>query len=171
MSANKATAPDAPVKLNLSSEPETVILPPSNLAYLEKNGPFLKTAPLAWKEFWSIATRQLDESEIAGAVALSRIDETKTGDAAYVYQAGVLLKAKPAGVPNGLRSRQLKTGKYARFLLMGSYSQLSAAYPAAFSILEKAKLRIREDFCIEKYLNSPDTPEHELNTEILIPII
>lgn len=33
MSANKATAPDAQVKLNLSSQAETVILPPSNLAY------------------------------------------------------------------------------------------------------------------------------------------
>ena len=86
-----------------------------------------------------IATGQLDESEIAGAVALSRIDETKTGDAAYVYQAGVLLKAKPAGVPDGLRSRQLKTGKYARFLLMGSYSQLSAAYPAAFRFWKKQR--------------------------------
>jgi DNA gyrase inhibitor GyrI len=170
MSANKAIAAEAPGKLNLSSEPQQVILPTSNLAYLEKIGPFLKTAPLAWKKFWSIATGQLDKSSIAFAVGLSRIDETKTGDAAYVYQAGVLLKTTPSRVPDGLQMRAIKSGKYARFWLTGSYSQLPAAYPAAFSILKKAKLELRKDFCIEKYLNSPDTPEQELKTEILIPI-
>ena len=96
MSANKATAPDAPVKLNLSSEPETVILPPSNLAYLEKNGPFLKTAPLPWKEFWSIATGQLDDSEIAGAVVLAelRLTNRHTSHARrgeFVFRAVVFL--------------------------------------------------------------------------------
>jgi DNA gyrase inhibitor GyrI len=171
MSANKAPVADAQAKLNLSSEPQVVTLPASNLAYVEKIGPFSKTAPVAWKEFWAIASTHLDESEIAGAAGLSRIDETKSGDAAYVYQAGALLKTAPSRVPNGLLARRLESGKYACFLLTGSYSQLPAAYPAAFSILEKAKLRIRDDFCIEKYLNSPDTPEQELKTEILIPII
>jgi len=170
MSANKASVADAQGKLNLSREPQEVILPASSLMYLEKIGPFLKTAPLAWKEFWSIATGQLDKSAIAFAVGLSRIDETKKGDAAYIYQAGVLLKTTPSRVPDGLRMRALKPGKYVQFLLTGSYSQLPAAYPAAFSILEKAKWALREDFCIEKYLNSPDTPEQELKTEILIPI-
>ncbi len=102
---------------------------------------------------------------------LSRIDDTKAGDAAFIYQAGVFHKAKPRNVPDGLQARSLREGKYARFLLTGPYSQLAGAYPVAFSILEKAKVAVRKDFCIEKYLNSPDTPESQLKTEILIPVL
>jgi DNA gyrase inhibitor GyrI len=166
----KATAPDVQPKLNLSSEPDIVSLSPATLAYVEKLGPFQKTAPLAWKQFWSIAAGRIAAGDIAAAVALSRIDDTRAGDAAYIYQAGVLLTRKAAVAPDGLQLRELQPGKYARFLLTGPYAQLSAAYPAAFSILQTANFRLREDFCIEKYLNSPDTPEHELQTDILIPI-
>jgi len=170
MTASVTKTSDVPAGLNLTSELECISLDPALFVYLEKLGPFAKTAPSAWKEFWSLAEGQLDHSQITGMAGLSCIDETKTGDAAFKYQAGVFLKREPGIVPNGLQVRSLKEGKYARFLLTGPYSQLSAAYPFAFSTLEKAKVAVRKDFCIEKYLNGPDTPQAELRTEILIPI-
>ncbi|MBV9687462.1 MAG: GyrI-like domain-containing protein, partial [Alphaproteobacteria bacterium] len=144
------------VRVNLTADPEIITSQPAILVYLEKIGPFLKTAPLAWREFWSIAKGQFDRSEIAAMVALSRIDSTKTGDAAFAYQAGVTLKSKPTKIPQGLRSRELHSGKYARFLLTGSYGQLPAAYPQAFSTLKALKLETHDDFCIERYLNTPE---------------
>ena len=171
MTASKPNASDAPDNLNMTRELETLTLQPSILVYVEKLGAFPKTAPMAWKEFWSIAAGQLDRGQITSMGGLSRIDETKAGDAAFIYQAGVFLREKPDSVPNGLQLRLLEEGKYARFLLTGSYSQLPAAYPFAFSVLEKAKVALRKDFCIERYHNSPDTPEAKLKTEILIPIL
>ena len=170
MTASVTKGSDVPAGLNLTSELESIILKPSILVYLEKLGPFAKAAPSAWKGFWSLAAGQLDQSQITSMAGLSCIDETKAGDAAFIYQAGVFLKEEPGIVPNGLQVRSLKEGKYARFVLTGPYSQLSAAYPFAFSTLEKAKVAVRKDFCIEKYLNGPDTPQAKLRTEILIPI-
>jgi DNA gyrase inhibitor GyrI len=158
-------------EVNLTASPEIITSKPAFLVYLEKIGPFLKTAPVAWKEFWSIARSRLDPSQIACMAGLSRIDHNKTGEHAFIYQAGVTLKSKPAQIPPGLESRQLESGKYARFLLTGSYAQLPAAYPKAFSVLEEAQLEIRDDFCVERYLNTPqDTAEDQLETEILIPL-
>ena len=157
--------------VNLTARPEIITSKPAFLVYLEKIGPFLKTAPVAWREFWSIAGGRFDPSQIAGMAGLSHIDHNKTGDDAFIYQAGVTLKSKPAQIPSGLQSRQLESGKYSRFLLTGSYSQLPAAYPKAFSILKDAGLEIRDDFCVERYLNTPqDTAEDRLETEILIPL-
>ncbi|MBI3436711.1 MAG: GyrI-like domain-containing protein [Proteobacteria bacterium] len=158
-------------KLDLTAAPDIIALQPAPFLYLEKVGPFQKFAPLAWKEFWAIAGGKIDHDQIAAMLALSLIDETKTGDAAFVYQAGLLLKAKPTTLPEGLRLRQLAAGKYARFVLTGSYAQLSTAYPKAFSIVAESKYRFRPDFCIEKYLNDPSTtPQDQLQTEILIPV-
>jgi DNA gyrase inhibitor GyrI len=157
--------------VNLTARPEIITSKPAFLVYLEKIGPFLKTAPVAWKEFWSIGGGRLDPSQIAAMAGLSRIDHNKTGDDAFIYQAGVTLKSKPAQIPPGLQSRELESDKYALFLLTGSYAQLPAAYPKAFSILKDAGLEIRDDFCVERYLNTPqDTPEDRLETEILIPL-
>jgi DNA gyrase inhibitor GyrI len=157
--------------VNLTVSPEIITSKPVFLVYLEKIGPFSKTAPPAWKQFWSIAGGQFDQRRVAGMAGLSRIDNAKTGDDAFVYQAGILLEAQPAEIPQGLQSRKLESGKYARFLLTGSYAQLPAAYPKAFSILEDSKFTIRDDFCVERYLNTPqDTPEDRLETEILIPV-
>ena len=139
--------------------------------YLEMLTSTLFGAPVYKTYGGLIAGGQFEPRRLVGMAGLSRIDRSKTGDDAFIYQAGILLEAKPAEIPQGLQSRKLASGKYARFLLTGSYAQLPAAYPKAFSILEDAKLAIRDDFCMERYLNTPqDTPEDRLETEILIPI-
>ena len=64
-----------------------------------------------------------------------------------------------------------KGGKYARFVLTGSYSNLGAASGRVFERVKELDLKRRDDFCIESYVNDPKTtPESELVTEILIPI-
>lgn len=158
--------------VQLTPKPELVTRHPQILLYLEKQGPFMKSAPAAWREFWQIAGGKIDRAMMTGMVGLSRIDETKTGDEIYTYQAGITLKEKPAEVPGGLAVREIPTGRYARFVLTGSYSQLPEAYPLAFTLLAQTPVKLRPDFCIEGYLNSPDTtPEDQLQTEILIPVV
>jgi DNA gyrase inhibitor GyrI len=104
-------------------------------------------------------------------VGLSRIDQNKKGDNAFIYQAGITLKSKPKKIPKGLKTRKLDSRTYARFLLTGPYSQLAQAYPQAIDIIIKMRIKIRDDFFIERYLNNPsNTIEEKLKTEILIPI-
>jgi AraC family transcriptional regulator len=158
--------------LHLSSTPKIITLEPAPLLYLQKIGPFIKNAPLAWKEFWHIVGGKIEQNQMAGMVGLGRIDHTKTGDDAFIYRAGVVLHQMPDNVPAGLQRGVLPQGNYACFLLTGSYSQLPSAYPAIFAMTDKEKLYVRsDDFCIERYLNNPQTtPEEQLETEILIPI-
>jgi effector-binding domain-containing protein len=157
--------------LNLTIELEIVVTKPLWFLYVEKTGPFMQTAPKAWEELRKVMP-QLDSNQINGGLSLSRFDKSKKGDGALQLQAGFNMKGKPASIPAGLQFRELKGGKYARFLLTGPYSQLPEAYPRALSIVDQSPLKIRKDFCIEKYLNNPTTTlEAELLTEILIPIL
>ena len=158
-------------EVNVTARPEIIVSQPTFFVYLEKIGPFSEAAPCAWREFWSIAVGQFDQDEIAGMAGLSRIDRTRKGDDAFIYQAGITLKSKPEKIPRSLQSRELEGGKYARFLLTGSYKQLPTAYPKAFSILKALQLELRDDFCVERYLNTPqETSEDRLETEILMPV-
>lgn len=158
--------------LHLSPIPEVVHMPETVFVYVEKRGPFITQAPVAWYEFWTkAATGELDKSLITCMAGLSRIDPTQEGDKAFIYQAGILTSSLPDPFPAGLQHRTLKPGMYASFLMTGSYTQFPQAYPAAFERVAMAQLHVRPDFCMERYLNSPqDTAEENLKTEILVPI-
>lgn len=160
------------IRLHLSPAPEVIHMPETPFVYLEKRGPFVTQAPVAWYEFWTkAATGGLDKGLMTCMAGLSRIDSTQEGDNAFVYQAGTMVLSLPDPFPAGLQYRLLKAGMYARFLMTGSYTQFPQAYPAAFERVAIAQLQLRPDFCIERYLNSPqDTAEENLKTEILVPI-
>lgn len=146
-------------------------MPPSTFLYLEKVGPFEKSAPLAWEEFIWRTHGLFDDAEVEAGASAFRIDRKKEGDGAFVYQAGILLKSLPRFLPEGLMLRTLEAGKYARFCLQGAHEQLTSAYPRAFAKMARAGLRMREGFRVEKYLNKAAiTPVEDLRTEILIPV-
>ncbi len=157
--------------INMTPEPEIINFESRAYMYLQKFGPFMKTAPGAWQEFWGICGQLLGMLSIDKMAGLSRIDESKTDDSKFIYQAGVFLKSKPNNVPSKVLIRDTKAGKYAKFLLTGSYQQLAQAYPEAYEIIKRKNLKLRDEFCAEIYLNTPqDTAEADLKTEILIPI-
>jgi DNA gyrase inhibitor GyrI len=157
--------------LGLCLPPQIVTRPPVAFFYFEAHGPFLETAPGAWQEFWTRAGSVLDGSAILSMMSLSRTDMTKQGDARWVYLAGVALRSAPQALPAGIRSGRWEGGKYACYVLRGSYGQLPSAFPAAYDDLAARGLATREDFVVENYLNTPaDTAEADLLTEILIPI-
>ena len=114
---------------------------------------------------------QVAHEQFTELLGVSGIDKTKQGEDSMIYQAGVCLAAKPAEVPKGLQYRALSGGKYAKFLLTGPYSHIWMAFSQIFRTLAESGVRLREDFCIENYVNDPKvTPEEQLQTEILIPI-
>jgi AraC family transcriptional regulator len=159
------------MKLNLSVKHEIANRPALHYVYLEKTGPFAEVAPPAWEEFSRLLGSQVRPDEIKGMLGLSTIDKNKKGEEAMVYQAGVGVAAKPAPIPKGLQYKKIDAGKYARFLLTGAYSQISPAFSQVFRALSEDSVTLREDYCVENYLNDPrNTPEEQLLTEILVPV-
>lgn len=87
-----------------------------------------------------------------------------------VYRAGVAVEKKPANLPPGFKYEEFNGGKYSRFVLTGSYSQLPEACGRVFGIVKQTQIPVDNNYFIENYVNDPQTtPEEKLITEILIP--
>ena len=156
-----ATPQKAPIKL--TQDPEIVQWPETHYVFVEKVGPFQNTAPQAWQELHPLLANVSEHSKITGYTSLYKV-------APQIYRAGVSLAAEPRTLPEKLRYERFKGGKYSRFVLTGSYAQLPEASGRVFEIVKEKKIQMRDDFCIENYLNDPrTTPEEQLLTQILIP--
>jgi len=157
MSTAKGTA------LQLTQQPETVIWPETHYLYIEKIGPFQDSAPQAWQELHPLTTAISEHNKITGYTSLYKVEPK-------IYRAGVSVEAEPKNLPAGMKYLKFKGGKYSRFVLTGPYSNLPEASGRVFQMVSDQKIKMRDDFCIENYVNDPrTTPESELITQILIP--
>jgi effector-binding domain-containing protein len=149
--------------MQLNESPEIVTWPEMRYVFVEKNGAFLNTAPQAWQEMHELVPEVSAHNEINRYLSLYKLNQ-------QIYRAGVSLAAEPVKLPKGLRYEVFKGGTYSRFVLTGPYSNLPRASMRTFAIVSEKKLRLREDFNIEHYVNDPRvTPEDKLMTEILYP--
>jgi AraC family transcriptional regulator len=159
------------IAVNLTSNFEIVTRPVTRYIYLERQGPFAEIAPGTWNDMLRVMFSQFDHGQIAEFLGLSTIDKSKLGEEALIYQAGVGLKAAPARAVKGLQYKKISAGKYARFLLKGPYSHVWVAFNEIFKTLSQKEVALRQEFCIENYLNDPKiTPEDQLLTELLVPV-
>jgi len=149
--------------MNLNEHPENVTWPATHYAFVEKIGPFKDTAQQAWQEVRSFSREIATNNKITGAMSLYKMGPK-------IYRAGYILAAPPVQLPEGILYESFAGGKYIRFVLNGSYSNLPKASGRVWAIASEMKVQLRDDFAIENYLNDPDsTPEDKLVTEILIP--
>jgi DNA gyrase inhibitor GyrI len=151
--------------MNLTEKPETLEWPETEYVFVERVGPFQFNAPQAWGEAHKLVEALMKHNTITGYLSLYKVVEK-------VYRAGFALDAAPRELPAGLRYEKFKGGKYSRFVLTGSYSQLGPATGRVFEIVAEKGIRQRDDFCIEYYVNDPRvTAEENLITEILVPTV
>jgi DNA gyrase inhibitor GyrI len=151
------------IALQLTQHPETVNWPETHYVYVEKIGPFQDSAPQAWQELHPLIPAISEQNKITGYTSLYRVE-------AKIYRAGVSVEGEPKNLPSGMKYLKFKGGKYSRFVLTGPYSKLAEASGRVFQIVAQQKIKMRDDFCIENYVNDPrTTPESELITQILIP--
>ncbi|HTB95900.1 MAG TPA: GyrI-like domain-containing protein [Terracidiphilus sp.] len=149
--------------MNLTSVPETTVWPVTQYVFVEKIGPFQQTAQAAWQEAHKLVPALAQQNKIVGYTSLY-----KTGP--KIYRAGFTLAGPPVNLPEGLRYEKFAGGKYSRFVLTGSYTQLGEASGKVWKTVEEKGIALRDDFAIENYVNDPRvTPEDQLITEILIP--
>lgn len=151
--------------MNLTLEPEVVTWPETHYVFLQRTGPFQETAPLVWQALHRLRPEISKHNSILGALS-----QYKTGP--RIYRAGYSLSASPVDLPEGIESTRLAGGKYIRFVLQGSYSQLPEASARVWQIVAEGKIQLRDDFVVEHYRNDPQTtPEDQLITEILFPTV
>lgn len=148
--------------MNLIETPDIIDWPETHYVYVEKLGAFQETALAAWQELHAHI------NEIVPHIS-SHFSQYKPE--AAIYRAGVGVDDAPDVLPPGLQHALAPAGKYKQFTLTGSYAQLPEACGAVFQWLEDNGIALRDDFCIEHYVNNPQsTPEEELITQILMPV-
>jgi DNA gyrase inhibitor GyrI len=151
--------------LKLTQVPDLVTWPETHYVFIEKIGPFQDTAPQAWQEMHPLIPVVSEHNRITGYMSLYKVKPK-------IYRAGVSVAAEPAELPKNVRHEKFKGGKYSRFVLTGPYSNLPEASGRVFEIVSERTIQLRDDYCIENYVNDPrTTPEEQLVTEILIPTI
>jgi DNA gyrase inhibitor GyrI len=149
--------------LQLTEVPEAMNWPETHYVFIEKVGPFQNTAPQAWQQLHQLVPKVQEQNKITGYMSLYKVGPR-------IYRAGVALAAAPKDLPEGLTYEKFKGGKYSRFVLTGSFSNLPAACGRVFQIVADTKIQLRDDFNIENYVSDPrTTPEDQLVTEILVP--
>lgn len=150
--------------MNLTEKPDFINWPACHYVFIEKIGPFQNTAAKAWQELNQKREELLQNSKIQAMMSLYKINPT------MIYRAGAQVESKPDKLPAGFSYEKFEGGKYARFVLTGSYAQLPEACGKVFEIVKQMNLKVREGFFIENYVNDPKTtPEDKLITEILVP--
>jgi effector-binding domain-containing protein len=151
--------------MKLTEVPAIVTRPETHYVFVERIGPFQSTAPQAWETLHRLIPQISEHNETTGYLSLYKVEPR-------IYRAGVSLAGEPANLPDSVEYEHFKGGKYSRFVLTGPYSNLPEASGRAFQIVSQRKIKLRDDYYIENYVNDPrTTPEDELVTEILIPTI
>ncbi|HEY2351922.1 MAG TPA: GyrI-like domain-containing protein [Candidatus Acidoferrum sp.] len=149
--------------MNLTQDPEIVNWPITHYVFIERTGPFQENAPQAWQSVHPLVPKVLENNQVTGYMSLYKVGP-------QIYRAGVAIAAPPKNLPEGLEYQKFAGGKYSRFVLTGSYANLGPATGRVFEMVSEKKISMRDDFCIENYVNDPrTTPEDQLITHILIP--
>jgi effector-binding domain-containing protein len=149
--------------MRLTQVPDIVSWPETHYVFIERIGPFQKTAPQAWQDLHKLLPGISPQNKITGYISLYKV-------APLIYRAGVSLAAEPANLSDTLQYEKFPGGPYSRFVLTGPYSHLPEASGRVFEIVAEKKMKLRDDYCIENYVNDPrTTPEEQLVTEILLP--
>ncbi len=149
--------------MNLTEGGDIIRWPETHYVFVEKTGPIPKIAPEAWQTALSLAPELAKKNQIAWNMSLYRMNPS-------VYRAGFVVSDKPKKVPAGMQYERFGGGRYSRFVLTGSYSDLPAATRRVFELVAQRGIELRSDFNIESYLSDPGTTEEDnLITEILIP--
>lgn len=149
--------------MNLTEGGESVRWTQTHYVFVERTGPISKIAPATWQAVLGYVRHLAESNRIDGRMSLYKTVPS-------VYRAGFVLPREPKSLPPGLEYELFPGGMYRRFVLTGPYSQLGAATGRAFEWIAQEGLTLRSDFCIESYVNDPQTtPEDGLVTEILLP--
>lgn len=134
-----------------------------HFVFIEELGSFMESAPKAWQALHALTSEIEKHNTITRYMSLYKFSP-------QVYRAGHALAEAPRELPQRVRYEVFPGGKYSRFVMTGPFSDLPEASGRVFELVEEKKIRQRDGYCIEHYLDDPRvTPDDQLRTEILVP--
>lgn len=153
-------------------------LPPEEVLACRRTGPYLESAPEAWRALWDWLRRAGLAERVRGVYGYGLDNPEAVAPAELRYDACVALEGTAAadaeaGADAGIERRQLPGGRYAVTRLEGSYSGMPAAFGRLFRewLPASGEIPELERPCLEIYLNDPgEVPEAELLTDLCLPI-
>jgi DNA gyrase inhibitor GyrI len=158
------------------SEPESYEVPAAEnrFVYIEGTGEFKTIAPKLWDEFNTQLRSDIPGANEAVRWNTARPDGASSGSGHY--RCGVVLNAPlPSNyaLPANVKVGSISSGKYARFVMKGSYTHFGEAYEKAFAAVKRHDtMKLRPDAeVLESLLDGVDkTPENEHQTAIFLPV-
>lgn len=144
---------------------------PITVASVRHTGPYSK-CEVAFNKLFSWATQEKIPVKEALFLGIPHDDPATTLPENLRYDACVEIP-QDMTVSGNITKQNVEGGRYACYLMKGSYSQFPEAYETLCGKwLPSSGEKMRNAPPVEIYYNSPhDTPEENLLTEIRIPLV
>ena len=157
--------------MNLDLNYTIVERPQTHILCVEKNGLFQEVALPAWYELIPAVDKYVNKDTIQEYLGFSIMNKLANSEKQMQYLAAVSSKNTNISAPQGLISKKMPGGTYAKFTMVGPTHLVWPAFNLIFQLLTKKNITLRPGACIENYLSNPEVvPENELVTELLVPI-
>jgi AraC family transcriptional regulator len=163
---------EAGLEMEIQEEPSVIVLPQRHLIYLSHTGDYSQCSSIAFdQENWDFLYAYANERGLLPfepeyfGICYDDSSIRRPERCRFYACQTVSTPIKPDGK---IGAMTIERGKYALYTHTGSYEQLDAFYNAIF---RNFPYELRDDFILERYLNSPqDSPQDALQTEVLIPV-
>lgn len=144
---------------------------PRKVIYVHGIGNYKDVAGTCWEKVCSYAKAKRLFGFSTEFIGISYDDPTVTETERCRYEACLTIskEVKPEGE---VGFKTISGGKYLVIKYKGPYEEFNQVYSYIYGkYIQENKLELREEPCMEKYLNSPDkVPAKKLLTEIYVPL-
>ena len=160
------------MKFLKNTSPKIKMVKARKVIYVQALGAYNESTKKAWEQVCGYAQQKHLFGFGTEFIGISFDDPTVTEPEKLRYNA--CLTVSKAVKPEGeIGVMEIPEGKYAIFTHKGSYEGLNDSYSYIYGQwLVENQIKLRDENCLEVYLNSPDkTKSEKLLTEIMIPIV
>ncbi len=155
----------------INLKPTVKTLKPKQVIYVQSQGAYNESASKAWDKVCEFAKQKRLFGFKTEFIGISYDDPQVTETGKLRYEACVTT-SKSVDPEGEIGVKEIAGGKYAIFTHKGPYENFSISYDYIFGKwIPENGVELRDEPCLEKYLNTPDkTKPEKLKTEILVPI-
>jgi AraC family transcriptional regulator len=152
-------------------QPKIKTIKAKRMIYAQALGAYDESTSKAWEQVCNYAKQKHLFGFRTEFIGISFDDPTVTDTEKLRYNA-CLTVSKEVKPEAEIGVMEIPEGKYAIFTHKGPYEELNSSYNYIFGQwLSENKVNLRDEPCLENYLNSPDkTKPEKLLTEIMVPI-
>lgn len=152
-------------------QPKIKTIKAKRMIYAQSLGAYDESSSRAWQQVCEYAKQKRLFGFRTEFIGISFDDPTVTDSEKLRYNA-CLTVSKEVKPEAEIGVMEIPEGKYAIFTHKGPYEELNSSYNYIFGQwLSENKVILRDEPCLENYLNSPDkTKPEKLLTEIMVPI-